>query len=136
MNSLPNPSLIAFVAVIVVVVLLSKISNILNAKSKEYLIYMKMLFFLIWIKDTCMYKLLKKNRILLSKTLLLQHITLWASHIAKCSTKTCFLHCLNILNLKKISLLDGKKIHQIKQLTTNRLYFNKREGRSTNTKQF
>lgn len=39
MNSLPNPSLIAFVAVIVVVVLLSKISNILNPKSKEYLIY-------------------------------------------------------------------------------------------------
>lgn len=135
MNSLPNSSLIAFVAVIVVVVLLSKISNMLNPKSKEYLIYMRM-FFLIWIKDTCMYKLLKKYRILWSKTLLLQPITLWASHIAKCSTKTCFLHCLNILNLKKISLLDGKKIHQIKQLTTNRLYFNKREGRSTNTKQF
>lgn len=134
MNSLPNSSLIAFVAVIVVVVLLSKISNILNPKSKEYLIYMKMCFFKIWIKDTCMYKLLKKNRILWSKTLLLQHITLWASHIAKCSTKTCFLHCLNILN--KISLLDGKKINQIKQITTNRLYFNKREWRSTNTKQF
>lgn len=42
MNSLPNSSLIAFVAVIVVVVLLSKISNMLNPKSKEYLIYMRM----------------------------------------------------------------------------------------------
>lgn len=47
MNSLPNSSLIAFVAVIVVVVLLSKISNMLNPKSKEYLIYMRMrMFFL------------------------------------------------------------------------------------------
>lgn len=45
MNSLPNSSLIAFVAVIVVVVLLSKISNILNPKSKEYLIYMRMRMF-------------------------------------------------------------------------------------------
>lgn len=39
----------------------------LNPKSKEYLIYMRM-FFLIWIKDTCMYKLLKKKDLVIQNT--------------------------------------------------------------------
>lgn len=66
MNSLPNSSLIAFVAVIVVVVLLSKISNILNPKSKEYLIYMRMrmFFFKFELKIHVCTNSKKKNRIL------------------------------------------------------------------------